>query len=194
MTLPMKTVWRQGQKLIKIQHGCSLSVICTRLNGSAILICMFVEFTPVSFASLICFPAVFVCLWCRVPFLLSRFHGTIFSGHLVYICRSRHAPSFGFQCLYLRLRLRKLGCGPFVLGLCTQSFGMMESHSFAATHIPCSIENPVALRRACLPASYSYDCALIQSSHVDSECALSLGDSLYTHFHTMLMGQPTWMS
>ena len=111
-----------------------------------------------------------------------------------FTCRSRLAPSCGFQCLYPWLRSGKLAAAPLYSVYALICFCMMESHLFAATHVPSSIENPVSLKRACIPSSYPYDCAHFHSSHADSVCALNPGDALYTRFHMMLMGHPTWMS
>ena len=68
----------------------------------------------------------------------------------------------------------------------------MES-PFAATHVQFGTGDPEVLRRACIPASYPYDSAPITSSAAVSYCAWNMGESLYTNFHMMLTGQPSWM-
>ena len=88
MTLPMKTVWRQGMKLIEIQHGCSLSVICTRPNGSAIFYCMFYN-SPLFLLLVYISPLLYFDLRvvpCSIfPVMVARHH---LVGHFVFPCRS----------------------------------------------------------------------------------------------------------
>ena len=98
-----------------------------------------------SYPAVLCFYRLARVVPCSIsPFMVSRHHFAYHFHMSLTTC-----PFLWISMFLSAAQIAQIGCCPFVLGLCTQFFCMMESHLFAATHVPCSIENPVASKRAC---------------------------------------------